>query len=42
MKSMRQMFSDATTFNGDISGWVTSKVTDMQLMFQMAKKSMQT
>ena len=31
------MFNDATAFNGDISKWDTSKVTQMQYMFHHAK-----
>jgi surface protein len=30
------MFNNAIAFNGDISGWDTSKVTDMRLMFSGA------
>lgn len=33
---MRAMFQNATNFNQDISGWNTSKVTDMGYMFQNA------
>ena len=31
--TMYDMFSDASAFNGDISGWNTSNVTDMYSMF---------
>ena len=34
--SMRQMFTRAFIFNGDISGWNTSSVTDMSNMFEHA------
>jgi surface protein len=27
---MRRLFEKASAFNGDISGWDTSKVTDME------------
>jgi len=30
------MFSGATSFNGDISGWITGSVTHMDGMFQDA------
>ena len=33
---MQYMFSDATSFNGDLSKWDVSKVTDMQYMFNGA------
>nr|WP_321412417.1 BspA family leucine-rich repeat surface protein [uncultured Allomuricauda sp.] len=33
---MEGMFSDATSFNGDLSGWDTSNVTDMGGMFSGA------
>jgi surface protein len=33
---MRNMFSGATAFNSDISGWNTSSVTDMGGMFEGA------
>ena len=31
--TMRSMFAYATSFNGDISGWNTAKVTNMAFMF---------
>ncbi len=34
--NMRGMFFNATSFNGDISGWNTAKVTDMVAMFNNA------
>ena len=34
--SMYQMFSGATSFNGDIGGWNTAQVTNMQSMFNRA------
>ncbi len=34
--NMKWMFSGATSFNGDISGWNTTAVTDMHNMFQSA------
>ena len=30
---MRNMFNGATSANPDVSGWDTSKVTDMSVMF---------
>jgi len=30
---MNQLFKGATIFNGDISSWDTSQVTDMEKMF---------
>jgi surface protein len=35
---MKQMFSHATPFNGDISNWDVSSVTTMQQMFTRAEK----
>ena len=34
--SMAGMFRDASSFNGDLSGWDTSEVTDMSAMFSSA------
>ena len=34
--SMENMFRNATSFNGDVSGWDTSNVTNMSAMFQSA------
>ena len=34
--SMEEMFRNARIFNGDISGWDTSSVTDMSSMFEGA------
>jgi len=36
VQSMRNMFQNAVTFNGDISSWNTSNVTDMMGMFNGA------
>jgi surface protein len=33
---MSWLFEDAISFNGDISGWDTSNVTDMSGMFESA------
>jgi surface protein len=33
VESMRYMFGDATSFNGDLSRWDVSNVTDMSDMF---------
>ena len=33
---MTRMFRSATSFNGDLSSWDVSKVTDMSNMFQSA------
>ena len=35
--SMREMFSSAVAFNGDISGWDVSHVTNMDSMFSGAE-----
>ena len=32
---MKEIFRDLTTFNADISGWVTNQVTSMWRMFQV-------
>ncbi|NME70896.1 BspA family leucine-rich repeat surface protein [Flammeovirga aprica] len=34
--TMKEMFSDATSFNGDLSLWDVSSVTDMSFMFSTA------
>jgi len=34
---MNSMFSDAVAFNGDLSAWDTSQVTDMRTMFFFAR-----
>lgn len=36
--NMSQMFSNAQSFNGDLSGWDTSAVTNMNQMFNYATK----
>jgi surface protein len=35
---MRNMFSRAVSFNGDISGWDVTNVTDMSYMFNGYKE----
>merc|ERR1719476_551731 len=39
---MRAMFSDAESFNQDLSNWDVSRVFDMQWMFQGANSFQQT